>query len=493
MVISQGINELSKLTEWRRYQSTLSLILAAAAKKLFPNKTLRIEHSMSKGFYCRLGKTATRTMLKKLEHTMRTYCTRGLSIQNKHLPRRAAIRLFQKYHMKDKLTLLQNCQRSTVNVSKLLLYHDSYESIPYDSTDRIKTFRLIKFSPGFIILFPGWQGDVRLPKFSPQPKLARIFNEYEEWARILGITDVGHLNQAIRSGEGSEIIKISEALHEKKIAFIADCCVKKKKRLILIAGPSSAGKTTFTKRLSIQMLVNGIRPLIISADNYFLPHSKTPRDEHNRLDFESLYAVDIPLLNKHLLALIKGKAVVMPRFNFITGRRNKGKKIILPEQSVILLEGIHCLNPALTPQVPSRYKFKIYISALTQLNIDNHNRISTTDSRMLRRVVRDTHFRGYGIREALRRFGSIRSGEEKNIYPYQEEADEMFNSALMYEPSVLRKYFVPIARRVKKTSAEYPEARRLIRFMNLFYDLMDREIPSNSILREFIGGSSFLY
>ena len=333
----------------------------------------------------------------------------------------------------------------------------------------------------------------KLPDYVAQPKLAKIFNEYEGWARILGINDLGQLNRAIKNGKGSEIVKISEALHEKKIAYIADSIVKAEKKIVLIAGPSSAGKTTFTKRLAIQLLVNGVRPLIISADDYFFPHSQTPKDEYGGLDFESIDAVDISLLNDHLLKMIKHEKITMPRFNFHSGRRNKGDDVRLADSGVILLEGIHCLNGNFTPRIPEHLKFKIYVSALTQLNIDDHNRASTTDVRMIRRIVRDTHFRGYKIKGVLQHWGSVRDGEERNIYPFQEEADEMFNSALIYEPAIQKKFCLPIIKRIKKDHPEYDEARRLIDFLNLFAEVHERWIPSNSILREFIGGSSFMY
>jgi uridine kinase len=364
---------------------------------------------------------------------------------------------------------------------------------PFESTGQAPHFYLEQFHSGFVLVFPLWQDLSMLPEFILQPKLARIFNEYIAWAKILGVRDVGELNRAINIGEGPEIVKVSEALHEKKIVYIADRIVRDKQRIILIAGPSSAGKTTFTKRLAIQLIVNGIRPVIISTDDYFLPHSKTPRDEFGGFDFESIKAVDGALLNQHLLALIDGTDITCPRFNFLTGRRNKGRVISAPKGSVVLLEGIHCLNEELTFKIPKAIKFKVYISALTQLNIDDHNRISTTDTRMMRRIVRDTQFRGYKVREILRRWGNVRRGEEKNIYPFQEEADEMFNSALMYEPAVLKKFCVPILSRIKKKHPEYEEAQRLLSFFNLFYALNDRDVPSNSILREFIGGSSFVY
>ncbi len=448
---------------------------------------------MSKGFFCTLGRPLSTRQIKSIETQMKKLIADDLPIQRANFPIKKAIYLFKNLGMQDKVDLLKNVRQQSTTVYSLLDLYDIYAIPPFDSTSQTPLFYLKNFTPGFIMVFPTWQDLSVLPEFLPQPKLTRIFTEYVEWAKILGITQVGPLNQAIKEERGSEIIKVVEALHEKKIVYIADRVVEERSKVVLIAGPSSAGKTTFTKRLAIQLIVNGARPLVISTDDYFHPHSKTPRDKSGRLDFESIKAVDVALLNKHLLKIIAGEEVLMPEFNFHTGRRKQGARIKPHRDYVVLLEGIHCLNDALTHKVPEPIKFKIYISALTQLNIDDHNRISTTDTRMIRRVTRDTHFRGYRVQEVLCLWGAVRRGEEKNIYPYQEEADEMFNSALIYEPAVLKKFCVPMLRKVKPTSAEYEEARRILNFLNLFYGLGERHVPSNSILREFIGGSSFIY
>ncbi|UCG92122.1 MAG: nucleoside kinase [candidate division WOR-3 bacterium] len=491
---ARGIEDLHKLNAWRRYQSTLSFILYVAARRLFPENKLRIEHSMSRGFYCLLYRGLTLTDIKKLESEMRSIIKEDVAIERAFYSRRKAKTLFKKARLLDKVRFLENVRTQRVAVYTLDYLIDMYAVPPFESTGTVPFFYLEEFRPGFVMVFPLWQDLTALPKFIAQPKLARIFNEHVEWAKILGIRDVGGLNHAIERGEGPEIVKVSEALHEKKIVYIADRIVKEKQKVILIAGPSSAGKTTFTKRLAIQLIVNGIRPVIIATDDYFLPHNKTPKDEFGRLDFESIKAVDVSLLNQHLIKIIQGKEVILPKFNFLTGRRNKGEKVSLPKTGgVVLLEGIHCLNEELTLKVPKSIKFKIYISALTQLNIDDHNRISTTDTRMIRRIVRDTHFRGYKVQEILRHWSRVRRGEERNIYPFQEEADEMFNSALIYEPAVLTKFCVSLLTRIKKKHPEYEEAKRLLDFFSLFSDLNERDVPSNSILREFIGGSSFIY
>lgn len=489
----KGAEELHKLNLWRRYQSTLSFILYVAVRELFPGNKLVIEHSISQGFYCRMDRILTEGDIRRIERVMTRIINANRPITEKILTRRAALALFRMEKLKDKVVLLENIRIPRIPVYTLDGLHDLFAMPPLAATGESRRFYLKKFSAGFIIVFPSWQDLFRLPEFLPQYRLAKIFDEYTEWSYILGVNNVGQLNTAIKSGRGPEIVKVSEALHEKKIGFIADRIAHERRKVVLIAGPSSAGKTTFTKRLAIQLMVNGLKPLVVSTDDYFLPHNRTPRDEFGRLDFEGIRAVDIPMLNRDLLRITTGKKVVRPRFNFRTGRRQKGAVVTLPDNGVVLVEGIHCLNEELTWRIGRPVKFKIYISALTQLNIDDHNRVSTTDTRLMRRIVRDTFFRGYEVSGVLRHWGSVRSGEEKNIYPYQEEADEMFNSALVYETSILKTFLMPMLRKIRKRMPEYEEADRLAGFVGMFYALDKRVVPSNSILREFIGGSSFVY
>ncbi|MEO0215446.1 MAG: nucleoside kinase [candidate division WOR-3 bacterium] len=489
----EGIEDIKRLNVWRRYQSTLSFILYVAVKKLFPQSRLRIEHSISQGFYCFLEHRLAERELRALENVMRGIIKQANPIERLVVSKDEALKLFHREGLRDKITLLRNIEAKKIIVYRLLGHYNTFLVPPFDSTVKAPLFSLRDFPPGFVILFPHWNNLKKLPEFVLQSRLARIFYEYLEWVKVLGITDVGELNNAIKKGRGSEIIQVSEALHEKKIVYIADRITNEKRKIILIAGPSSAGKTTFTKRLAVQLLVNGLRPLIISADDYFFSHNQTPRDARGRLDFESIKAVDIEKLNSDMLAITEGKRVILPKFNFKTGTREKGPVVRLPPHGVVLIEGIHCLNDELTYKIPIFIKFKIYISALTQLNIDDHNRISTTDTRMLRRIVRDTHYRGYDVGGVLCRWGSVRSGEERNIYPFQEQADEMFNSALLYELAVLKRYCVPILKRIKKGEPLYEEAERLLDLLSLFKEMNDRDVPSNSILREFIGGSSFVY
>jgi uridine kinase len=323
------------------------------------------------------------------------------------------------------------------------------------------------------------------------PQLAAIFREYGEWLRLLGVESVSGLNDAITNGRIREIILVSEALHEDRIAAIAEQIVQRKNqvRLVLIAGPSASGKTTFSKRLSIQLLAHGVRPFPVELDNYFVDREKTPRDEHGHYDFESLGALDIPLFDQHLLALMRGEEVRLPRFNFETGRREEGKIAQLGPDHVIIVEGIHGLNPQLVPSVPREQTFRIYLSALTQLNIDRHDRVPTTDTRLIRRIVRDATYRGYSAEETLQRWESVRAGEKRYIFPYQEHADVMFNSALVYELAVLKPLAEPLLLQVRHTSPRYVEARRLLAFLEWFEPCSPDMIPDNSILREFIGGS----
>ena len=488
-----GIDDLNQLNYWRRYQSTLSFVLFMAVRKEFPKSRLRIEHSMSQGFYCYLDRPIRTKQVEKLKLRMRNIIRQNLPIRNFTMPAAQAVRLFKRQGSHDKIELLRDCPVKTLRVSELAGLFDAFSMPPLDSTGEVVFFDIRLFKPGFVLLFPFWQDLNAMLSYIPQPKLARIFNEYGEWVKILSVADAADLNRAVEVNRGSEVIKISEALHEKKIVYIADRITREKRKIVLIAGPSGAGKTTFTKRLGIQLLVNELKPKIVSVDDYFFPHCRTPRDEHGQLDFESIKAVDIALLNRHLEVLIRQHKVKMPSFNFIKGTRESGDTMFLPDNGVLLVEGIHCLNEELTYRIPRPVKFKIYISALTQLNIDDHNRISTTDTRMIRRLARDTHYRGYSAQGVLSHWGRVRRGEERNIYPFQEEADEMFNSALVYEPSVLKEFCVPILRQIGSHDPTHPEARRLLNYFALFYHLPNQYVPSNSILREFIGGSSFIY
>ncbi|EOD01609.1 uridine kinase family protein [Caldisalinibacter kiritimatiensis] len=402
--------------------------------------------------------------------------------------------IFQGQGMEDKLRLLKYREKDYIHVYNLDGYYDTFYGYLAPSTGYIKKFALKYYEPGIIIRFPRKQSNFMLPKFEAHNKLAKIFKESEEWGDILEVGDVASLNDKIRDGSFEEIIRISEALHEKKIAYIADKISEDNdKRVVLIAGPSSSGKTTFTERLSIQLKVNGKRPISISLDNYFVNREDTPRDENGDYDFESLEAIDIKQFNEDLINLMKGESVELPIYNFLTGKREyMGNKVQIDKDQPILIEGIHGLNEKLTSLIPHKNKFKIYVSALTQLNIDSHNRIPTTDTRLIRRIVRDAKYRGNNALKTLQLWSSVRRGEEKNIFPFQEEADVMFNSALVYELAILKKYAEPLLKEIDRTNEYYSESKRLLKFLSYFKSAnYESDIPKTSIIREFIGGSCF--
>jgi uridine kinase len=348
--------------------------------------------------------------------------------------------------------------------------------------------------PGFILRYPTIENPLALPVFVDQRKLGQVFYEHAMWGRSLGLPDVASLNKYIKDGKGPELIRVNEALHEKNIVYLADQITKDRGRirLVLVAGPSSSGKTTFVQRLSVQLQVNGVRPVSISLDDYFLNRDSAPRHPNGDPDFEAIENIDLELFNEHLALLILGEEIEIPRFNFLTGKREfRGEKLKISSDQPVIIEGIHGLNERLTQVVPKDRKFKVYVSALTQLNLDDHNRIPTTDNRLIRRIVRDSQFRSHGAAATLRLWPGVRRGEEENIFPYQEEADAMFNSNLIYELAVLKPYIEPLLAEVTPDCVEYSEAERLLRFLSYFLPLSGREVPKNSLLREFIGESCF--
>jgi len=361
-------------------------------------------------------------------------------------------------------------------------------------TGYVKSFKLINKAPGFILLFPEKRMGFTLPIYTEQPKLFNVFKEYKKWLKILEIENVGALNNIVKDGKISELIRVAEALQEKKFANIVDQITlsKDKKKIILIAGPSSSGKTTSANRLGVQLKVSGLKPVTISLDNYFINRDTTPKDESGEFDFEALEALDVELFNDNLGELIKGREVELPIYNFKLGKReSKGTKRKLGESDVLVIEGIHGLNDKLTASIPEESKFKIFVSALTSLNLDDHNRIPTTDTRVIRRIVRDHQFRGANALSTIKRWSSVRKGEEKNIFPFQENADVFFNSSLVYELGVLKTLAEPLLQEIDQSNEEYSEAKRLLEFLSYFLPIDYKEIPFNSIIREFVGGSCF--
>lgn len=487
--------DLKEQDGYRIYTRTISLVFIMACKKLFPDNTVTIEQFLGNGLYAEFkdGKTIGFTDISKIKKKMKEIIDEDLTIYREKVDYEEGITLFEKYGHHDKVRLYKSLKRELIQIYRVEDYVDGFHGYLAPSTGYVKLFDLKYYYPGVIILFPTIDSINEIPEFKEQKKLAKVFDEANEWADILDLGYASSLNEKIHNGEISEVIRVNEALHEKKLAKIADIiCQDDDINIILIAGPSSSGKTTFSKRLTVHLTVNGKRPIAISVDDYFVDRDKTPVNEKGEHDFESIEAIDIKRLNEDLLLLLEGKEVELPRFNFITGKSERsGNYVKLDKDHPIILEGIHGLNPKLTKYIPEKNKFKIYVSALTQLNIDAHNRISTTDLRLIRRIVRDNKFRGNDVFRTFEMWGGVVEGEGLNIFPFQEEADIMFNSALVYELSVLKKYVVPLLEKIDNTCIYYSESKRLLKFLNYFETIDDENvIPANSILREFIGNSS---
>jgi uridine kinase len=422
---------------------------------------------------------------------MREIVAEDTPIRRELVPLDEVVETFRARGETEKVQLLARRQKGYLSLYNLRGTRDYFHGYMVPSTGYLHYFALHLWPPGFVLQYPRRHWPTELRPVLDYPQLTAIFREYGEWLRLLGVESVSGLNEAIANDHIREIILVSEALHEQRIAQIADLITRYRDevRLVLIAGPSAAGKTTFSKRLSIQLLAHGIRPFPLAMDHYFVDREKTPRDEQGSYDFERLEALDLPLFNQHLLALMRGDTVQLPSFNFHTGRREAGETIELGPDHIIIVEGIHGLNPRLVPSIPRECTFRIYISALTQLNIDRYNRVPTTDTRLLRRIVRDATYRGYSAEETLNRWESVRRGEKRHIFPYQEHADVMFNSALAYELAVLKPLAEPLLLQVEPSSPRRVEAKRLLAFLQWFEPCAPDPIPDNSILREFIGSS----
>ena len=498
---------LGSMDGMRLYQRSLIFVLVRAVKEIYPDLQVYVNHPLSKGVYCELFTNSykninsfkiTKTDVAIIKKKMREIIDADEPFIRKEVPLEKGIRLFYKHGQKDKAQLLK--YRCNGNGETVSIYYcggewNHFYGFLVPSTGYLKVFDLAYYPPGFILRSPTLESLPHLPPFVPQPKMFKVFQEYESWAKILGLETVSLLNDIITKGGIEEFIKVAEALQEKKIAYIADTITRHKNqpRIILIGGPSSSGKTTFSKRLCIQLRVNGFRPVVIAADDFFVNRELTPRGDDGEYDFEAFEAIDYHYLNRVIRGLLAGETMQMPRFDFPSGMRKKGATLRLEKNQIIILEGIHSLNHRLLSEIPDGLKYRIYVSALTTLNVDNHNRVFTSDSRLLRRIVRDSQFRNYPARETIGRWPSVRRGEEKNIFPYQENADVMFNSALVYEVGVLKKYAVPRLKEINKNEPLYSEACRLLKFLSYFLDVADEIVPEDSILREFIGGSSFKY
>jgi len=477
------------------YVRTLQFVLIKAISELFPNAKISIQHSLSKGLFGEVHKTPELDIddIYDIKSRMSEIIKADIPIRKIAFSKARAVEIFMEYDMQDKVKLLKYVNAQEIKLYEIDGRYDYFYGPMAYSTGVVKTFDLIYYEPGFILRYPTSDEPNKIPKFQKHEKLAKIFYEAAQWGEILGVGSVGALNDEVVNGDIVNLIRVAEALHEKKIAYIADMIHKQEQvKLVLIAGPSSSGKTTFSRRLGIQMSVNGLIPIFVSLDDYFLNREFTPRDEHGEYDFESIYALDLELFNKDLELLLQGKETEIPSFNFKTGKREwLGNKIKIPENGVMIVEGIHGLNEILTSSIPKSSKFKIYISPLTQLNLDDHNRIATTDVRMTRRIVRDYLSRGYGVEETLKMWPSIKRGEEKNIFVFQEQADVMFNSSLLYELCVLKKFALAELSKIGEESPVYFQASRLRSFLNFFKDVDKDLVPDNSIIREFTGGSCF--
>ena len=477
------------------YQRSLTFVMITAVSELFPLGEVTVEHSLSKGLYCELhiGETVTMNHLELITRRMQEIINEDRPITMKSIPIAEAVALFEATGQSEKVKHLQQLNRKNVRVYYCGNTYDYFYGTMTPSTGQLKIFELRQHAAGFILRFPEKELPDRLPAFVPQQKLSEIFLEAERWGAILECGYVATLNEYVENGKIKDIMRVAEALHEKKIAHIADFVAEHKEvRLILVAGPSSSGKTTFAQRLTVQLRVNAMRPVALSLDNYFVDRDRTPKDENGAYDFEAIEAIDLELFNEHLCKILAGEAVSVPSFNFINGQREYlGNIIQITKDQPLIIEGIHGLNERLTAAVAREHKVKIYISALTQLSIDNHNRIPTTDGRLIRRIVRDNQFRSHDALTTLNMWHSVRRGEERNIFPFQEDADIMFNSALIYELGVLKKYAEPLLKEITADQVAYSEATRLLKFLTYFQSIDDYGIPMNSILREFIGESCF--
>jgi len=480
------------------YRKSLCFLLAMAAKKAFPKHGLVIGHSLGQSYFYYLDgmEGLSDADTQRIEAAMRDIVSRNTPVISLTLSYREAVEYFEKHNQPDTVLLLKNRNDPSIRVNSCEGYLDLSHGPLVPATGLLSAFSIKGYPPGFLLRYPPSRMPQGLGPFEDNPVLFSIYREYKNWGKILRVGSVGRLDELIRDGSIQEFIQVAEALQDKKIAEIADRITARRDmvRCVLIAGPSSSGKTTFSKKLMIQLRVVGRNPVTISLDDYYKPHNLTPLDEEGKPDFEALGALDVDLLNKHLVSLLAGEEVETPLFDFHVGaRKPAGLRRRLPERAILILEGIHGLNDALTPLVPREQKHKVYVSALTQLNLDDHNRVSTTDNRLVRRIVRDNQFRGHTATQTLSMWPSVRRGEDRNIFPFQNSADSAFNSALDYELAVLKVYAEPLLASVKPDVPQYQEARSLLSFLENFAPLHPRWVPATSILREFIGESAFKY
>ena len=485
----------------RLYRRSLKFIFIKAVADILPQLNVNIEHSISKGIYCEFktkeGEDYKPTLqqINDIKERMKIIVKNNLPFERREMLSSKVAEIYSKMGLNERVDIFKKRARLYSSMYFLENACDYFYGYLAPSTGSITTFDLIPYYDGLLLQHPTDYENMTIAPLEMQEKLFEVFRENKQWVKLLKINTIDSINKSVDSGDCGLIIKLGEALQEKKIAEIAETIKQKQNtKLVLIAGPSSSGKTTFSKRLCVQLGVCGLKPVQISLDNYFVNREDTPKDENGEYDFEALEALDYEQFNNDMLAMMEGKEVDMPTFNFQTGRREyKGDKLTACPETVFVVEGIHGLNPKLSEKIPAENKYKIYVSALTQVAIDSHNRIPTTDNRLLRRIIRDFRYRHYSAEETIKRWPSVRRGEDKNIFPFQEEADVMFNSALPYELGVIKRYATPVLRGVNETTPEYSEAQRLLKFLSYFREVPDDEIPPTSILREFLTGSSFHY
>ncbi|MBZ4657166.1 MAG: Uridine kinase [Methermicoccus sp.] len=491
--------DIGNSSAMRTYVRSLCFILAKAVDDLFPDAHIFIEHSVSNGYYFQIdaGQIIGKEQLDNIRNRMREIVDADIPFESIEDETTNVVKLFREHRMEDKALLLETSDFLYAYYFKLGNYIDYYYGCIVPSTGYIKLFDIHQYNGGFLLQVPSRTEPEQLAPIVKQEKLLNVYREHLKFLKISDLNNVGDLNKAKINGRISDVIQISEAYQAKQIGEIAAQIRQKYDegvRLILISGPSSSGKTTFRKRLEVELFVEMLKPIGLSLDDYFVERDKTPLDESGEKDYESLYALDLDLFEENLLALMNGNEVELPSYNFVSGKREfKGNRLKMGDNNILIVEGIHALNPELTERIPAINKFMIYVSALTSISLDNHNWIPASDNRLLRRLVRDYRYRGYSAIETISRWESVRRGEEKWIFPYQENADVMFNSAMIYELAAIRRHVEPILQQVPKTDPEYAEAYRLLKFLSYFNYITDRELPPTSLLREFLGGSSFRY
>lgn len=489
--------DISSGSGLRAYVRSLCFVLCKAVADLYPEGQIVLQHPVSHGHYCtlKIGHTPTADEVEHIRQRMAEIIEADIPFHSHEVHTDKAVRLFRQLGMMDKVTLLETSGTLYTYYYTLADTVDYYYGSLLPSAGWIKLFGLEQYGEGLLLRYPHPSDPTQLPSLMKQEKMLEVFKKHSRWHDIMGVRTIGEVNVANLTGHSTELINVAEALQEKEIARIAeDINSRGKVKVVLIAGPSSSGKTTFSKRLSVQLMTCGLKPRAISLDDYFVNREQTPRDADGEYDYESLYALDLPFFNAQLQTLIGGGEVELPRFNFTTGKREfKGDRLRLADNTVLILEGIHALNPELTPLIPAENKYKVFVSALTTIRLDNHNYIPPTDNRLLRRIIRDYKYRGYSAQQTINRWPSVLRGEERWITPFVEEADAMFNSAMLFELAVLKEHALPILNRVMQNCPEYSEAYRLRYFLQYIVPVQDKDLPPTSLLREFLGGSSFSY